>query len=272
MLAGDDPVPLPEYFEGWDPLTDIILERSIRCDPAALRSDSDLEEQVPLTLTVSWVSQQSFMTEAVYRAELDHDQTVRISLPASRVGGSITLRTTITVGSSDPVRPLGSARWAGSLLVSDDRVVVLEGDGPMFPMCEVDFAGTAYPPDASWALQISEDLTLPVLGSILLLINSRDTELALALSAAKPDPRQSALLETMEGQVAAFLIAQAVSRRNELESEEWPDQCTGALLTRYLGVARDRGVLTLLSAADQGVLAAALDSASRAEGHGRSFL
>lgn len=271
LLTGVDSVLLPGFFEGWDPLTDIVIERTIRSDVAAIRSETGLGSDAPLVLSVSWINRQSFMTESAYRAPLDQDQKIRIALPASRLGGSITLRTTVAVASTDTSRPLGVARWAGSVLASHEQTLVLEGSGPMFPISEVDFAGSVYLPDASWALQLPDDLTLPVLGSVLLLINSRDNELVHALSASKPDPRQTALLETLEGQVGAFLIAAAASHRGELESEDWADQSVGELLASYLAIAEDHGVLKVLTGADPGIIAAAFDGAVRAEGFGRVF-
>lgn len=270
-LSGSDPVLLPEYLEGWDPLTDVHLDRVVRCDLQAVKSEAGLAVTDELVLSVSWVNRQSFMTESVYRAYLGSDQLVRVALPARRLGGSITLRTTVVVAASDLNRPLGVARWAGSILASHEQIVMLEGSGPMFPIAEVDFAGTAYPPDASWTLQLPDDLALPVLGSVLLLVNSRDRELISALAASKPDTRQTAILENLEGQVASFLIEIAAASRAELESEVWSEQSVGDLLIRYLAIGSTRGLLGLVGSVDRGMFASGLEAAARAEGFGRRF-
>lgn len=270
-LSGSDPVLLPEYLEGWDPLTDVYLDRVVRCDLHALKSEAGLKPTDRVILSVSWVNRQSFMTESVYRADLGSDQLVQVALPASRLGGSITLRTTVVVATTDLNRPRGVARWAGSILASHEQILTLEGTGPMFPIAEVDFAGTVYPPDASWALQLPDDLSLPVLGSVLLLINSRDRELMSALAASNPQSRQAAILENLEGQVASFLIEHAAASRAELKSELWPEQSVGDFLLRYLVIGSARGLIGLLGTADRGMLASGLEAAARAEGFGRRF-
>lgn len=270
-LSGLDPVLLPEYLEGWDPLTDVHVDRVVRCDLHALKSEAGLAATDELILSVSWVNRQSFMTESVYRADLGTDQLVQVALPASRLGGSVTLRTTVVVATTDLNRPLGVARWAGSVLASHEQIVILEGTGPMFPIAEVDFAGTVYPPYASWALQLPDDPSLPVLGSVLLLVNSRDRELISALAASKPDTRQAAILENLEGQLASFLIEHAAVSRAELESEVWSEQSVGEILIRYLAIGSTRGLLGLVGSADRGMLASGLDAAARAEGFGRGF-
>ncbi|MDN4614574.1 hypothetical protein P5G50_08925 [Leifsonia sp. F6_8S_P_1B] len=262
---------LPEYLEGWDPLTDICVQRSIRCDPNAVLDDSGLPSETPLVLTVSWNNRQSFMTESAYRAPLLAEQLVELTLPAGRLGGSISLRTTIAVATTDISRPLGTARWAGSVLFEHERTVVLEGSGPMFPMTELDFSVTRYHPDASWALQLPDDLSLPVLGSVLLLINTRDADLLTALAAATPDQRQAALINELEGQVGGFLIAQAASRRIEIESEDWEEQSVGELLAGYLAIADDQGVIGTIHGDDATAISAAFQGAARAEGFGRRF-
>lgn len=271
QLSGTDGALLPEYLEGWDPATDVAIERVVRCDLATIRRDTALGVEVPLLLSVSSVNEQSFMTESLYRAPLEDAQELLVELPAARLGGSITLKCAIVVGSTDISRPLGCARWAGSVLASHEQRLVLEGSGPMFPLAEVDFAASIYAPEASWALQFPEDLSLPVLGSVLLLVNSRDKELVNALSARKPDIRQTSLLQTLEGQVGSFLVAQAVERQAEIESEQWPDQSSGALLVRYLAIATKHGVHRYVSAGDRTAISAALEGAARAEGFGRRF-
>lgn len=271
QLSGSDPVLLPEYLEGWDPLTDVHLDRVVRCDLHSLKSETGLAATDELILSVSWVNRQSFMTESVYRADLGSDQLIQVALPASRLGGSITLRTTVAVATTDLNRPLGVARWAGSVLTAHEQTVMLEGTGPMFPLAEVDFAGTVYPPDASWALQLPDDLSLPVLGTVLLLVNSRDRELISALAASKTDTRQAAILENLEGQVAYFLIEYAAASRAELESEDWSEQSVGELLTKYLAIGSTRGLLSLVGGGNRALLASGLEAAARAEGFGRRF-
>ncbi|HEY9265300.1 MAG TPA: hypothetical protein VIQ11_11900 [Mycobacterium sp.] len=264
--------PLPEYLEGWDPQTDVVIERVVECDLDAVRSDTGLDADVPLMLSVNWTSNQSYMTESLFRAPLESKSDVRVVLPSARLDGAVTVRTSITVATTDTSRALGRAKWAGSILVHDDQRIVLEGSGPMLPLAEQDFAATPLSPDGSWVLQLPEDLSLPVLGAVLLLVNSRDEELVAALSTGIPDPRQTALLEALEGQVAAHLIAQATERADEIRAEDWDEETVGDLLTRYLTISTANTIVTTAATGDAGLLAAALDGAARGAGFGRSFL
>jgi hypothetical protein len=273
LIVGDpDPLDLPDYLEGWDAQTDVNVERVVRSDLNALRMATGLDESAEIILTVSWVNRQSFMTERLYRSPLDSEQNVRVTLPANRLGGSIEIVTTVSVALTDQSRPLGVARWAGSVLMSDVKLVVLEGNAPMLPIMSVDFSTTPYSAEASWALQLPEDLSLPVLGSVLLLVNALDRELESALSAIRPDPRQSALIEELASSLGARLITEAASRQNEIEAEEWPDQSTGSLLQRYLDVAETRGVLSAIRTGDPALISANTVGAARAEGFGRRLL
>jgi nucleotide-binding universal stress UspA family protein len=270
MLASVDGArSLPTYLEGWDPQTDVQIERRIQCDVGALRAATGLLEPVPLNVTVSWVNQQSYMTETLYREPLVTDQVIRTTLPANRLGGSIKLLTSITVATTDTTRPLGTARWGGSVLSRDEQTVVLEGNGPMFPIAAVDFASTRYSPAASFALQLPDELGLPVLGSVLLLVNQRDTELSNALSSAEPDPRESALLDELETAIGARLIAEAVSRREELQREVWPEESTGSLLAGYLRIADEERVGDAVIAGDPDLASSAYIGAARLNGFGR---
>lgn len=269
---GPDPEPLPKYLEGWDPLTDVHVERRIQCDVGALRMATGLPEPIPIVVTVSWMNQQSYMTECLYRAPLETEQVIRIALPSGKLGGSVRLTTSISVATTDPSRPLGTARWAGSVLARDEHTLVLEGGGPMFPIATLDFAATKYAAEASWALQLPEDLTLPVLGSVLLLVNTLDTELTAALGASKPNPRESALLDELEAGIGAHLVEQALARRGELECEEWAEESAGDLLMHYLALAIAQEVPQAVSTGDPATISAAIIGAVRAGGFGRKLV
>lgn len=262
---------LPRYYEGWDSSTDLVIEQRVTCDPEQLLTEVGLEPNAGLVLTASWINVQSFMVEVGYREPLTADQTIEMKLAASRVGGSLLLRTTVAASEAAVERPPGVARYAGSVLFSEETPLVLEGSGPMLPIAELDFAGTAYPPDASWALEVPDDLTLPVLGSVQLLINTRDRELGAALRAPSPDPRQIALNENLEAELGAFMVSEAVARRDELESAEWADQSTGSLLQSYLALANDTHLLAAMSTATSSLLPVLVSAAVRSGGYGRKF-
>jgi hypothetical protein len=157
------------------------------------------------------------------------------------------------------------------VLASHEQLLVLEGNGPMMPIADVDFAKTRYGEEASWALQLDEELEAPVLGRLLLLVNSRDSELLRALSAARPDARQTALIEELEAGVATELFRAALSRRDEVTSNMWAQGSIGELLSGFLERARRAVALQAMEAGDDAALAPAIASAVRSAGLGRAF-
>jgi hypothetical protein len=263
--------PLPDHLEGWDPLNDVVIERVVTADLDGIRRDCGLSQDSELTLTASWVNQQSGMAELGYRHPLRPEQSIRVQMQSERLGGSLVLRTTISIARTDPSRGLGVARWAGSVLASHEQLLVLEGSGPMMPIADVDLAKTRFGEEASWALQLDDDLEAPVLGRLLLLVNSKDSELLRALSAAKPDARQTALIDELEAGVAADLFRAALALRDDLSSNEWAQGSIGELLSGFLGRARRGAALRTIEAGDDGALTAAIASSVRAAGFGRTF-
>lgn len=265
-----DDQPLPEYLEGWDPETPVVVDRQVRCDLVELRNQCGLNDSVGFVLTVSWINQQSGMVERGYRETLVEEQAVRLHMPGERLGGSILLRTTIAVDSTDIGRPLGTARWAGSVVFQHDQRLVLEGEGAMFPISTMDFAHTAYGPDASWALQITSELESPFLGGFLLLVNSRDVELADAMTSTKRTSRQEALVDQVEGELASLLLEMAIDLGQDLSGNEWPTDSIGELLEGYLQIAKAEKV-NVGSGFDRAAGIARSTSAVRSRGFGRRF-
>lgn len=264
-----DSEPVEATFEGWDPETDITLTRDVTTDVNSIREQCGLETDVPLRLTVSWKASRSLMTGTVYRDELCDTNNLEITLPGPNLSGAVTLRTTVTVGISDPLRTGVTARWAGSILAEDTIEVLLEGKGSMLPIAEVDFATTQIDPEASWYLSLSDELALPAMGSFLLLINSRDSELTTALKVQHPNDRQQMLVQHLLGEVAEHLTERAVRLQNELRSESWPDESIGMLLSRYLHAAEKSHLDTAIDGDDLALIAAARAGAARRMFFGR---
>ncbi len=262
---------LPEFLEGWDADSDIVIERTVRCDVAGLSAELGIGAEVGFVLTVSWVNQQSGMAEQGYRDRLRNEQIVHITMPGGRLGGAVTVRTTVTVATTDSARPLGCPRWAGSIVAEHAQRLVLEGEGAMFPVSMIDFSHTAFGPDASWALQIEPDLAAPFLGALLLLVNTRDTELCEAFSAPKRSARQALLLDHLEGEVASLLMATASDLKSQIALEEWPRDSLGEVLAAYLSHESLAGVSGSAHGFDRAAEMSKIDSSVREQGFGRRF-
>jgi hypothetical protein len=92
------------------------------------------------------------------------------------------------------------------------------------------------------------------------------------MGAAKPNPRESALLDELEAGIGAHLVEQALARREELEREEWPEESAGELLMNYLTLAIAQQVPQAISSGDPATSSAAIIGAVRAGGFGRKLV
>lgn len=274
LIDGSDGDQLPEAWDGWDAGTDIRIRRTCDIAMERLRAETGMPGGVPVRITTSWKSsatQMRLRAGHIPSAE-EGRHTLRAILPGSQVAGTLVLRTTVTVGADWRGAP-GMPCRAGSVLFEDEARIALQGESPMFPIEILDFASTPWDPDASWHLTVSAEMEAPFLGACWLSLNSRDSELISAVSAAKPSQRQEALLETLYGGVAELMLEMAEIRSRESDAAEtaYEPDSVGAVLDHYasaLGRSAFALALTLPEASDRHT---ARQGASRRMGLGRRF-
>lgn len=265
---------LPPELPDWEPSQQLHLRRSVHIDPIRLPEETRLATGALLGLTVSWISSTTAMRGAAPTVPLDPSGTTRldVTLPGDRIGGTLELRTTLTLLATSP-SPVGVAHLPGSVLIEDRHRLVLDHGSDRFPVQEIDFAATRLDPYASWHLETTTDLDVPFLGSFLLLLNTRDTELIAAVTRGRKDARQEALVEELEHGVAALLLELATHLRIELtERDDWLAGTVGDALTRVLSQAERTG--TVPPPTGPHVLASTrtrIAGAVRAAGHGRQL-
>jgi len=274
-VVHDTSDPLPPDLPDWDPSMQLHLHRSVTTDLDRLGEETQLGREVRLGLTVSWTSSTSAMCGGVPTVPLDPSGITRldVTLPGDHIGGTLELRTTLTLLAPTMTPSVGVARFPGSVLVEDRHRLVLEHNHDRFPVHQIDFAVTRLDPNASWHLETTTDLSAPFLGSFLLLLNQRDTELAAAVTRGRKDSRQEALLDELEHGVAALLLELATHLRTELaECDNWPAGSVGDTLARVLHQAERSG--TVPPPTGPHVLADSrtrISAAVRAAGHGRQL-
>lgn len=268
--TGDEEAPLPTELSGWDPQTNLPTRQVVTVDVEKLRSDAGLSPSATFSLNVSWSSARTGMRESLARIELLPHQVVDVVLPADRLGGTVVLRTTVTLASPGGGAP-GVASVPGSVLAEHRHSIALEGDAEMFPIAVADLAATSYGPYASWHLQTTTDLEAPFMGAFLLILNERDIELTSAVNSRRRSPRQDLLLEGLEAEVASLLVELASGLASEIEGATWPPDSVGAVLARYLGVANRYAVGRPGGSDDLADFRSRLNSAVRADGVGRLF-
>ena len=103
------------------------------------------------------------------------------------------------------------------------------GAGGRFPVMIVDFDASGLYNAASWVLDLPDDLDSPVQGSLVLLINSNDTDLVAAASGKRRGSER--LLEDLHEQVAVQLLDHAATHAEELEAGDWGATSLGSTLS-----------------------------------------
>jgi len=234
---------LPARIDDWDTDSDLRLRRQVSIPHGRLVAEAGLPNDAPLSVTTSWTSSATGMTERAARATFGSsgEMLIDIVLPAGRIGGALTIVTTLTLAVDLPHATPGVASQAGSVLFADEHSVSLQSM-PMFPVAVTDFAATRFDADSSWRLQTSTSLDLPFLGDFLLLLNSRDIELVTAVTKGVRDRRQELLMDQLEEDLAALMLELALEMKEELMSQEWPDDSVGDVLGRLLPQASARGL------------------------------
>ena len=271
-LSDDGWAPLPDEIDGWDPGIDLHVTRRVRVDPARLGQETGIGVE-NVALALSWTSSSTGMTDAVPPVVLGADGVAVIDavLLGERLSGILAIRSTICLARRPATFTVGVASIPGSVLAEHMSQVVLESKSSMFPIHELDFAGTRLSPTASWHLESSTDLLAPFYGVFRVLINSRDTELSAAVVRGGKDKRQQALLDELEAGMAMLLLEMALNLREELmERSEWPAETVGDVLLRTL----DASGLSLSvppAAQDLSTFRTQIAGAVRHAGRGRVF-
>lgn len=273
-LADDEWTSLPDELLSWDGHSDIHLRAPVSVDLPQLRDQTLLPFSSVLLVGVHWRSSSSGMVESAPAVPLapSGDAFLEVRLPGDRIGGSLEVVTTVTLGADPGTGLPGVAHQPGSVLLESAQKVLLEPPAAMFPVHDLDFAAVPGLDDhASWHLEMSTELASPFLGTCRLLINRRDQELLAAVRRGRRDPRQEALLDDLTHGVAQVMLEMAIRlRETVLERERWPEGTVGEVLCGYLATSDERLQMALPDEVD-GVPAfrTRLAGATRALGHGR---
>lgn len=228
LVAPEGKSPLPDVISDWDYSTDLVVESTLRADIERFLHEAGLPAATPLRLATSWRSIDGNVGFRGPRTALDSDPcTQRLVLPGGEVGPEIVIRTRIVLGQAPDSPQPGRAHLTGSVLWGHDRRLTLVGPVARFPVEIIDFEAARIDKDASWMLELL-DFSAPVLGGLVLYINSRDKALVDEVSSGRIGP----LWETLSEGVAVRLLDAAVRNSDSLTGEEWDENSLGATLLR----------------------------------------
>lgn len=275
LVGGDSSGKLPEVLEGWDSGTDLLIRRLVTVDQERLRREAELPVDVALVATTSWTSSTSQMSESARPVVIPGSEPLLLEalLPGARVGGVLTIRTTVSTANAPQLRVSGVANLPGSVLLENRSQTTLEGTLSMFPVHGIDFSHTNLHPAASWHLESSSDLHAPFLGTFRLLLNRLDAELMKAVERGTKTTRQQALVDELSHGLGSLLLELALAHRDELEDRDgWPADSVGDVLKRCLVQALATGEIHEPSGPqDLPRFRSTLAGVVRATGQGRRF-
>ncbi|WP_199809878.1 hypothetical protein [Streptomyces sp. NRRL F-5126] len=235
LVDGDDAAPMPEALPDWDYHMDLRLRRTVRVDLDRARTQSGLPVDAALGLAVAWTATGSNLGGPASHVPLIGHGTISTDietlLRGSDLGGLVLLDTALVLAERLPDARPSSPRRAGSVLWSDRESLRLQGDAPQFPMAVIDFARTSFPEHAAWHLQISGSLDSATMGSLLLLVNEKNTVTATAFeNAAKPRPVDRIVLSAVYADAARTMIEHALGQDDFTQDADFPDGSLGATM------------------------------------------
>ncbi|WP_328431560.1 hypothetical protein [Streptomyces sp. NBC_00453] len=235
LVVEDGDVPIPEALPDWDYQMDLHLRRTVSVDLDRARSQSGLPADAALTLAVVWTATGSNLSGPAEHARLVDSGTITaefdILLRGADLGGLLVLDTALLLSERRPDGRPSSPRRAGSVLWSDREELRLQGDAPQFPMAIIDFSLTSFPDDAAWHLQITGGFESATMGSLLLLVNERNTVTATAFeNAGKPRPIDRIVLSAVYADAARIMIEHALANDDFTDDSDFPDSSLGATL------------------------------------------
>ncbi|MDH3036654.1 hypothetical protein ACWEQ5_09695 [Streptomyces griseoincarnatus] len=235
LVVEDGEVPLPEAMPDWDYQLDLSLRRTVRVDLERARRQSGLPDDAPLVLSAVWTATGSNLSGPAEQIPMPANATgvaeFDFRLRGADLGGLLLLDTALLLAERRTDARPSTPRRAGSVLWSDRQTLRLQGDAPQFPMAVIDFARTSFPDDAAWHLQISGGLDSATMGSLLLLVNERNSATASAFQkASKPGPVDRIVLSAVYADAARTMVEHALNQDDFTEDTDFAEGSLGATL------------------------------------------
>ncbi|OAH13402.1 hypothetical protein [Streptomyces jeddahensis] len=235
LVTEDGEVTMPEALPDWDYQMDLHLRRTVSVDLDRARVQSGLPTDAALMLAAVWTATGSNLSGPAQHVRLVEGGTRKVELDirlkGADLGGLLLLDTALVLAERRSDARPSSPRRAGSVLWSDRESLRLQGDAPQFPMAVIDFARTSFPDEAAWHLQISGGLESATMGSLLLLVNERNTVTATAFeNAGKPRPVDRIVLSAVYADAARIMMEHALGNGDFAEDADFPDGSLGATM------------------------------------------
>ncbi len=233
-----------------------------------------LASDTRLGLTVSWMSDASKIRRHVFKKVIIEPRNeITARLPGTEIGGTVHITTALVLLDDNEDALPGAPRHRGSILARDSVATTLEGDGSMFPMAVVDFAGKVYDNDASWHVETTTALDANFSSTFQVMINERDVHLIRAIETEKPTREQQALLDELSAGVMQTVIelAYALKSRGELTTDDYADGTVGDVLRGILIQTGDMNLADMSDPSSLSIRRSTFQGVARRISAGRMF-
>jgi hypothetical protein len=219
-LVDGKPEPLAEYLSDWDQNTVLVLRSSVEADINLICSTTELSDSA-LSWAIGWRATDSGLIGAPTLLDVDDDcAEFQLTIPPRLTGNTILVTRRLVLNRRlDPTASPLRAHLPGSILWSDEVAVRLSGKGAAFPVEVVDFSKVSHLARLSrnsWYLELPASVDQPVLGGMLLMVNSGDAALVSAVSAPRPTDDEQTMLQAMQESVVEQLVNWALNRWEDL--------------------------------------------------------
>jgi hypothetical protein len=262
---------LEDYVEDWDQRTQLRLRCSLEADVELIRTSARLNDGSPLTWSIGWRATDTGLVGEPVLIDFGNPRVdVNLNVPPDRAGATVVLTRRLVLRRDRLAAAATEARYAGSILWSDETPLRLSGRGAAFPTEIIDFEMLNRDRGASWYLDLPASADAPAMGSMILLINAADRDLVAAVSRSRRHSEyQIALIQQMEEGVIEELVRWAIARWDELDHVE--DDSVGAAARILAQRVLPEPSGWTAPDVDSMALKAAIVSGARAIGYGRAL-
>ncbi|MGE2689079.1 hypothetical protein [Mycolicibacterium pulveris] len=228
-----------DRLDHWDPFTDLELVRTVEVDLDATREACLLGKDASFAITATWSCTTTRLGGSGRVVELGAEEgairaTLELAIPGAMAGGRLNLATRLVLRHpGDDASPI-SPRRPGTILWVETSQIALEGGASRFPITAVDFSQSLhYPDNAAWALDWNpDDLEVPVLGGLRLIINSCHAVLPDLLRSGSADSRTHAVRSFVMFDVARTLVLGALGNDRFVENPDaYEEYSVGRMLS-----------------------------------------
>jgi len=225
----------PNQIENWQYATDLYVERPVSVGETLLRHSAALSDRDQIRGAVSWKASATGLQGASSLTILrEGPNTLVVPIPGDLLGGTLTLRTVVSVAALDTGRSPLAAHRTGSVLWSDELTVILEGDVSRFPTEALSFRVNGLGSDGmAWRLHVdATDLEAPALSAVRVILNT-DHAVYRRLTESAESPEADITRQFLAYDVARQMVEAALTN-DELRPIDYGRGSIGATLRARL--------------------------------------